>query len=453
MQGRGFLSSHIKAVRALCGVTVFSSLALAPFVYPRSFGCEADSSIPSIAVELSAETTTRVANPHSSSASYVAAMHLRLYILASAALCASALQLPRLGHRLAPKKPPSTTNVASAVAVDPPYRRAVIGSSRWVSHAPPAYFEQQKLTIKCLRANCDVGEPIDASRPLVKVGGLAAGAWSCTEGGWLSPSPRTSTETFIMLEGEGSVDDADGTRHRFGPGDLVVLPRGWKGRWDVTQDLRKIWFVHSHEEIPGASTGAVVVTPTSGGKVYGNGDTSVEVWTAPPGSTDVVSSPTEAYYVLEGVAFVTNADGSAIRCVQGDTVVLPKDWCGRWDVLEALKAVRVVVGGSAPTSPATRSSPLRKPVVGGNWKCNPAMASSLPELVKNFEGCSAHLQSCDVYVCPSNLHVALVKDSFAPGISVAPQNCNFGGVGAYTGEMAVDQISDMGMTTVLIGHR
>jgi len=91
-------------------------------------------------------------------------------------------------------------------------------------------------------------------------------------------------------------------------------------------------------------------------------------------------------------------------------------------------------------------------VVGGNWKCNPATASSLPELVKNFEGCSAHLQSCDVYVCPSNLHVALVKDSFAPGISVAPQNCNFGGVGAYTGEMAVDQISDMGMTTVLIGH-
>ena len=44
-----------------------------------------------------------------------------------------------------------------------------------------------------------------------------------------------------------------------------------------------------------------------------------------------------------------------------------------------------------------------------------------------------------MYVCPSNLHVALCKDDFAPGISVAPQNCNFGGCGAYTGEMAVDQ--------------
>merc|ERR1712118_20513 len=32
------------------------------------------------------------------------------------------------------------------------------------------------------------------------------------------------------------------------------------------------------------------------------------------------------------------------------------------------------------------------------------------------------------------------------------QNCNFTGCGAYTGEMSVDQIKDMGMSTVLIGH-
>ena len=307
-------------------------------------------------------------------------MLIKLYIIASAALCASALQLPRLGHRLTPPKK-TTNGIVSAppvpVAVDVD-RRAVIGSSRWVSHAPPAFFAQEKLAVKGLRANCDLGEPIDASRPLVKVGGLAVGAWSCTEGGWLSPSPRTSTETFIMLEGEGSVDDADGTRHCFGPGDLVVLPRGWNGRWDVTKDLRKIWMVHSHDEIAGASSGAVVVTPTSGGKVYENSATSTGVWTAPPGqSTEVISSPTEALYILEGVAFVTNTDGSAIRCLKGDTVVLPEGWSGRWDILEVLKAVRVVVRGCASASPVARSSPLRKPVVGGNWKCNPAKASSL----------------------------------------------------------------------------
>jgi hypothetical protein len=67
----------------------------------------------------------------------------------------------------------------------------------------------------------------------------------------------------------------------------------------------------------------------------------------------------------------------------------------------------------------------RKPIVGGNWKCNPATASSLPGLVSNFDGCAQYTDKCDVYVCPSNLHVAIVKDQFKPGIMVAPQNCNF----------------------------
>ena len=101
---------------------------------------------------------------------------------------------------------------------------------------------------------------------------------------------------------------------------------------------------------------------------------------------------------------------------------------------------------------STSLSSSRRPIIGGNWKCNPVSAATLPELVSNFDGVAPFLDSCDVYVCPSNLHVALVKDSFVNGVSVTPQNCNFGGCGAYTGEMAVDQIKDMGMNTVLIGH-
>jgi len=94
----------------------------------------------------------------------------------------------------------------------------------------------------------------------------------------------------------------------------------------------------------------------------------------------------------------------------------------------------------------------RKPIVGGNWKCNPAETAKLAELVANFAPCAELLDKCDVYVCPSNLHVGMVYKNFAPGIMVAPQNCNFGGCGAYTGEMAVDQMKDMGLKLCLIGH-
>ena len=73
-----------------------------------------------------------------------------------------------------------------------------------------------------------------------------------------------------------------------------------------------------------------------------------------------------------------------------------------------------------------RVLPFRRPIVGGNWKCNPVEHAKLPDLVKNFLGCDAAiLDKCDVYVCPSNLHVAMVHDKFNAGVMVSPQNCNF----------------------------
>jgi triosephosphate isomerase len=74
----------------------------------------------------------------------------------------------------------------------------------------------------------------------------------------------------------------------------------------------------------------------------------------------------------------------------------------------------------------------------------------LPELIANINACDT--SACEVYVCPSNLHVGLVYKSFTNGAQVAPQNCNFSGCGAYTGEMAADQMIAMGISWVLLGH-
>ena len=92
----------------------------------------------------------------------------------------------------------------------------------------------------------------------------------------------------------------------------------------------------------------------------------------------------------------------------------------------------------------------RSPIVGGNWKCNPEKTSDLEGLVANINACDT--SACEVYVCPSNMHVGMLKDSFTNGAKIAPQNCNFTGTGAYTGEMAVEQMIDMGIEWVLLGH-
>merc|ERR1712070_669200 len=84
--------------------------------------------------------------------------------------------------------------------------------------------------------------------------------------------------------------------------------------------------------------------------------------------------------------------------------------------------------------------------------CNPDSISKLDGLIANINACDT--SGCDVYVCPSPLHTAYCcgADKITNGAKVTPQNCNFKGCGAYTGEMAVEQMKDMGITQVLIGH-
>merc|ERR1711998_87944 len=98
----------------------------------------------------------------------------------------------------------------------------------------------------------------------------------------------------------------------------------------------------------------------------------------------------------------------------------------------------------------SRAMSSRVPIVGGNWECNPASHKDLDSLVANINACDT--SKCEVYVCPSNLHVGLVYDKFTNGAKCCPQNANFSGCGAYTGEMAADQMKEMGMEWCLIGH-
>ena len=160
--------------------------------------------------------------------------------------------------------------------------------------------------------------------------------------------------------------DLDGTRHFFGPGDLVILPKGWSGRWDVLQDIHKVWIVTEHADVQG-STSAIVKqynsfsphellsdgvranashgSPATASDTYfDNGFMTVGSWTCSPGSfPSSQRTTTEAFHVLEGVCFLTNVDGSAQRCVPGDTIMLPKGSSVHWDVIEPVKKIWVVV--------------------------------------------------------------------------------------------------------------
>ncbi|KAM1760713.1 hypothetical protein EV1_003413 [Malus domestica] len=88
--------------------------------------------------------------------------------------------------------------------------------------------------------------------------------------------------------------------------------------------------------------------------------------------------------------------------------------------------------------------------VGGNWKCN-GTKDSIRKLVADLN--SAKLEAdVDVVVAPPFLYLDQVKSSLTDCIELSGQNSWVGKGGAFTGEISVEQLKDIGATWVILGH-
>ncbi|CAN6685359.1 unnamed protein product [Malus baccata var. baccata] len=88
--------------------------------------------------------------------------------------------------------------------------------------------------------------------------------------------------------------------------------------------------------------------------------------------------------------------------------------------------------------------------VGGNWKCN-GTKDSISKLVADLN--SAKLEpDVDVVVAPPFLYLDQVKSSLTDRIELSGQNSWVGKGGAFTGEISVEQLKDIGATWVILGH-
>ena len=68
--------------------------------------------------------------------------------------------------------------------------------------------------------------------------------------------------------------------------------------------------------------------------------------------------------------------------------------------------------------PASRHYSTRRPIVGGNWKCNPATAASLPELVQNYAPVSQ-------YVDEKTAHEIRIQYGGSANAENAPELSNY----------------------------
>ncbi|SHL74162.1 hypothetical protein SAMN05444414_1347 [Roseovarius marisflavi] len=71
------------------------------------------------------------------------------------------------------------------------------------------------------------------------------GVWECTPGDFTADR-STVAEYCHIISGRASVKNHDGSGTRdIGPGDLLILPVGWKGAWTIHSHIRKLYVLQT----------------------------------------------------------------------------------------------------------------------------------------------------------------------------------------------------------------
>ena len=94
---------------------------------------------------------------------------------------------------------------------------------------------------------------------------------------------------------------------------------------------------------------------------------------------------------------------------------------------------------------------MRKKIIAGNWKMNKTPSEAVA-LVNEMKDKVAGAE-CDVVVCPTAVCLpGVIEAAKGSNIAVGAQNVHFKENGAYTGELAANMLTELGIKYVIIGH-
>lgn len=71
-------------------------------------------------------------------------------------------------------------------------------------------------------------------------GALDVGVWECTPGRFTADR-SAAAELCHIISGTAELRRHDGEVRVLNAGDLLVLPRGWKGEWVIREQVRKLY--------------------------------------------------------------------------------------------------------------------------------------------------------------------------------------------------------------------
>ena len=95
---------------------------------------------------------------------------------------------------------------------------------------------------------------------------------------------------------------------------------------------------------------------------------------------------------------------------------------------------------------------MKIPLIIGNWKMN-LLSSEAADLAKAIQSFSKNITDVKVVLAPPFTYLNLVKQILLnSNVSLACQNFYFKRKGAYTGEVSIEMVKDVGCQFAIIGH-
>ncbi|MBQ9456756.1 MAG: triose-phosphate isomerase [Thermoguttaceae bacterium] len=95
---------------------------------------------------------------------------------------------------------------------------------------------------------------------------------------------------------------------------------------------------------------------------------------------------------------------------------------------------------------------MRRPFIAGNWKMNMDRAGAVA-LVEGLKEAAKDVDYADIAVCPPFVYIDAVAQVLkGSNIGVGAQDCYFEEKGAFTGEISVGMLKDIGCKYVILGH-
>jgi triosephosphate isomerase len=95
---------------------------------------------------------------------------------------------------------------------------------------------------------------------------------------------------------------------------------------------------------------------------------------------------------------------------------------------------------------------MRTPVIAGNWKMYKT-ARQAAETVRSLAGLVTGVEGVEVVICPPfTALAAAVEAAKGSRVAIGAQDCHWEKEGAFTGEVAVPMIADLGCSHCIVGH-